>query len=158
MQVKIRPLSVEDAKKSYQWRADPTIWVLTGRKPTQEVTYEMELKWIQSVLSRDNELRFAICVGKDLQYIGNVQLTSMTDIEAELHIFIGEKCFHNKGIATIAINQMIDYVKEKQLVTTVYLFVNQKHHAAIKVYEKCGFLIDDNSNDDSQFKMYKQLR
>lgn len=88
--VYIRPLAVEDALVSYRWRNDPKIWRFTGSKPDRYITPEMETAWITSVLQRENEKRFAICLCESGQYIGNVFFTNVTNAECEMHIFIGE--------------------------------------------------------------------
>lgn len=88
--VYIRPLQVEDALTSYQWRNDPKIWRFTGSRPDRYITPEMETAWITSVLKRENEKRFAICLCENDQYIGNVFFTDIKNNECQGHIFIGE--------------------------------------------------------------------
>ncbi len=139
MAVSIRLLEEEDAKMSYLWRRDPEIWKYTGSKPTQEITYEIEKEWIKKVLNRKDEIRFAICVGSKNEYVGNVQLTNITKTDAEFHIFVGNKDFHNKGIGTKATNLILNYAAKVLKLEMVYLIVNKNNIAAIKSYEKCGF-------------------
>lgn len=139
MDVSIRPLEANDAKISYLWRSDSEIWKYTGSKPTQNITYEIEKEWIQKVLKREDEIRFAICVGNKNEYVGNVQLTNITETDAEFHIFVGNRGFHNKGIGTKAANLILNYSDKVLKLKTVYLFVNKNNIAAIKSYEKCGF-------------------
>lgn len=97
--VYIRPLQVEDALTSYQWRNDPKIWRFTGSRPDRYVTPEMETAWITAALSRENERRFAICNCEDDKYIGNVFFTDIENNEAQLHIFIGEIKYWGKNRA-----------------------------------------------------------
>ncbi|PVX46612.1 RimJ/RimL family protein N-acetyltransferase [Flavobacterium sp. 103] len=139
MEVTIRPLEENDAKISYLWRNDIEIWKYTGSKPTQAITYEIEKEWIKKVLKRENEIRFAICVGDNNEYVGNVQLTNITKTDAEFHIFVGNKEFHNKGIGTKATNLILNYSDKVLQLKIVYLFVNKENVAAIKSYKKCGF-------------------
>jgi RimJ/RimL family protein N-acetyltransferase len=139
MEVTIRPLKENDAKISYLWRNDAEIWKYTGSKPTQPITYEIEKEWIQKVLKREDEIRFAICVGDNNEYVGNVQLTNITKTDAEFHIFVGNKKFHNKGIGTKATDLILNYSHKVLQLKTVYLFVNKENVTAIKSYKKCGF-------------------
>lgn len=97
--VYIRPLREEDALISYQWRNDPKIWRFTGSRPNRTITPEMEREWIVSVLRRDNEKRFAICLAEDDTYIGNIFFTDIKNGQALLHIFIGEVRFWGKDRA-----------------------------------------------------------
>jgi Acetyltransferases, including N-acetylases of ribosomal proteins len=107
MKIEIRPLVISDASISWKWRNDPHIWKLTGRKWNNEVTKQMEEKWLEAVIINKNEKRFAICVNK--KYVGNVQLTDINKNKAQFHIFIGEKSYWGKGIATEATKLILDY-------------------------------------------------
>ncbi|HEY8895655.1 MAG TPA: GNAT family N-acetyltransferase [Niastella sp.] len=98
-QVYIRPLRVEDALVSYRWRNDPKIWRFTGSRPNCYVTPEMETAWITSVLQRENEKRFAICLCETDEYIGNVFFTDIKNNECLGHIFIGEIKYWGGGRA-----------------------------------------------------------
>jgi diamine N-acetyltransferase len=97
--VYIRPLQVEDALVSYKWRNDPKIWRFTGSRPDRYITPEMETSWITSVLKRENEKRFAICLCENDQYIGNVFFTDIKNNECQGHIFIGEVKYWGKDRA-----------------------------------------------------------
>jgi RimJ/RimL family protein N-acetyltransferase len=140
MKITIRPLRAKDAAISYRWRNNPEIWKYTKSKPDKKITYEIELAWLREVLKRPNERRFAICVGEDSQYIGNVQLTDIDERTAQFHIFIGEIDYHGKGVGTKSTLLILDYAFSVLELETVYLFVNKNNTAAIKLYEKCGFL------------------
>jgi len=136
--VLIRPLCLEDAKISFQWRNDPEIWHFTGKRPDKLITEEIEAEWLSEKLTETNAFRFAIDV--DNQYIGNIQITDIMDREnGQFHIFIGEKSFWGKGIARLAIAQIIRFAKEKLNLKELYLVVNPRHKAAISLYQKCGF-------------------
>ena len=139
MKVAIRPLQEEDASISYKWRNNPEIWKYTESKPDMNITYEIELNWLQDVLQRPNEKRFAICVDDDHQYVGNVQLTDINQGVAQFHIFIGEVVYHGMGIGTKATSLMLDYAFSVLGLNAVYLFVNKNNAVAIKMYENCGF-------------------
>jgi RimJ/RimL family protein N-acetyltransferase len=102
-EVYIRPLRLEDAQMSYQWRNNPKIWRHTLSKPDRHITVEMEAESLARVLTREDEKRFAIC------YIGNIFYTDIRDGEAQLHILIGEQRFCGKGRAYSAVCQILDY-------------------------------------------------
>lgn len=136
--VQIRPLRLEDAKISFRWRNDPEIWHFTGKRPDKLITKEIEMEWLSEKLTEINSARFSIIV--DNQYIGNIQITDIIDKEkGQFHIFIGEKSFWGKGIARLAIAQIIRFAKENLNLKELYLIVNPRHDAAIHLYEKCGF-------------------
>jgi RimJ/RimL family protein N-acetyltransferase len=134
----IRPLELSDAKVSWTWRNDPEIWKFTGNKPGQIVSLEMETLWLQKVLNETNSKRFAIIV--DDIYVGNIQLTNITLLSAEYHIFIGNKNFWGKGISFIASQQLIHFAKKNFTFIYIYLIVDPNNKIAINLYNKLGFL------------------
>lgn len=142
--VLIRPLVIEDASISWKWRNDPVIWKYTGKKPDIYITEEIEKKWLAEKLAEINSTRFAITV--DDIYVGNIQLTNIRENEsAEYHIFIGDKTYWGKGIASLATSQILRYAKNLLRLKTIYLSVNPENFNAIKLYEKAGFKkVNDN--------------
>jgi RimJ/RimL family protein N-acetyltransferase len=152
MKVLLRELKVEDAEISWKWRNDPEVWKLTGRKWSGNVTKEIEENWIRNVLKQEDSKRFAICVGDQELYIGNVQLTNIRNKEAFFHIFIGEKQYWGKGIGSIATKLLLDYAKEELKLNTLKLIVKKSNIPAIKIYEKVGFIIS-RSVDDKNYVM-----
>ncbi|WP_295713868.1 GNAT family protein [Mucilaginibacter sp.] len=145
--VYIRPLVIEDAQVSHVWRNDPLIWVYTGYKPVNYISAEVETEWLRTQLNKTNQARFAICVKELNTYIGNVQLLDITEHDAELHLFIGNKLYWGKGIGYQATVQMLRYgflVKELDI---IYLKVHPANISALSVYEKAGFDITGKQND-----------
>jgi len=138
MKVSIRPLKVSDALISYRWRNDASVWRYTGSKPTHSIDVNKEIRWIQDVLQRPNEKRFAICIDKGY-YVGNVQLTNISNGDAEFHIFIGNINFHGRGIGTQATMLILAFAKDEMGLERVHLYVHPENLSAISVYEKCGF-------------------
>jgi diamine N-acetyltransferase len=147
MKVIIRPLAEKDAYTSFAWRNDPLIWKYAGHKPDRTITVEMELEWIRKVLSRPDEKRYAICVGEEMEYVGNVQLTDMTAEEAQFHIFIGNREYHGKGIGTQATRLILEKAFHEFGLKRVYLEVREQNIAAVTSYGNCGFEIVSKSSD-----------
>lgn len=137
--VLVRPLRFEDALISWKWRNDPEVWEYTGNKPNVIVTEEIEKQWILEKLEECNSVRFAIEV--DDVYVGNIQLTNIVNKEtAEYHIFIGEKSYWDKGVASLATAQIIRFAKNVINLQSIYLSVRPENNSAIRVYEKSGFI------------------
>jgi RimJ/RimL family protein N-acetyltransferase len=141
IKVYIRPLSAKDSSVSFRWRNNPLIWKFTGKKPDKIVTVQDEFEWINNVLSNDDEFRFAICIDSTNEYIGNAYLTNYDEIDkkAELHIFIGEIEYWNKGIGFQVVRLLEKVGVDKLSLRQIYLFVNRENHAAVSLYRKCGF-------------------
>ncbi len=145
MLVEIRPLQKEDALISYQWRNDPEVWKYTGSKPNIKVTPEIELQWIETVLQRIDEKRFAILA--DSKYIGNIQLTAIKEASADFHIFIGDKNYWGLGIATKAMTLLLNKAKNDFNLKKLFLQVNVHNPAAIHLYIKFGFVPISSENN-----------
>lgn len=141
MKVELRELEIADAQTSWKWRNNPEVWELTGRTFDNYVTLEMEEEWIKNVLTKEDEKRFAICVGEEREYVGNIQLTDIKDKEAEYHVFIGEPNYWGKGIGTKATELILTYAFKDLGLKKVYLWVKKENQAAIHVYEKSGFKV-----------------
>ncbi|KQS95215.1 GNAT family N-acetyltransferase [Chryseobacterium sp. Leaf394] len=151
----IRPLIEEDAETSYLWRNDSEIWKYTGKRPMHKVTPEIELDWIKKILSEKSSKRFAILC--DNKYVGNVQLTDITDTNAQFHIFIGDKNYWNKGIASLATYKILHYAKYTLKLEEIYLLVNSDNLSAIKSYKKNNFVSTTHQEKDGWLKMYCNL-
>lgn len=137
--VYIRPLRVEDAAISYQWRNNPKIWRLTGNRPNAYVTIEMETRWIQDVLNRANERRFAICCSDTNDYIGNVFLTDMTSESGQIHIFIGDVKYWGGGRAYTAVMMLLETAFNDMGLNQIITTINKKNMASMALAKACGF-------------------
>jgi diamine N-acetyltransferase len=135
----IRPLRIEDSDVSYKWRNNPEIWKYTGSRSNQLITIEIERDWLSRVLQKTNQRRFAICVNEESHYVGNVQLTDIEEDKAQFHIFIGDRKYWGRGIASKATRLLLIYGFETLRLHEIYLYVHKDNIAAIKLYQKCGF-------------------
>ena len=146
MNILIRPLCIDDAAVSYKWRNNPEIWKHTGGHYSTEITEQIESDWLKATLGDETKSRFAILV--DHEYVGNVQLTDIqVNDTAQFHIFIGNQAYWGKGVAKEATYQILVYAKEVLKLRSVFLEVKAENIAAVKAYEKNGFLVTDSKND-----------
>ncbi|WP_207425891.1 GNAT family N-acetyltransferase [Pedobacter sp. SYSU D00535] len=135
----LRPLSVEDAKTSYRWRNNPEVWSYTKFKAEEQISVEVETEWLQNVLKRKNEKRFAICLKNTNQYVGNIQLLNIADRSAEFHIFIGEPSLWGKGIGKAATSLLMNYAFNKIKLSRISLEVKPDNLPGVAVYTRMGF-------------------
>jgi RimJ/RimL family protein N-acetyltransferase len=138
--VYIRPLQIDDAKVSYQWRNDPKIWKFTGFKAKHPITLDIETAWLTDVLKREDEKRFAICTVEDDMYIGNVHFANIKGTTAELHVFIGNVKYWGNDRAYDAITLLLAYGFEKMGLDAVNVDVNVKNNASLNLAKKIGFI------------------
>ena len=139
--VYIRPLGYDDARTSYKWRNDPDIWKLTGSRPDREIKLEDEQTWIKKVIADETCRRIAIIA--DEVYVGNIYLTGIHDSTAEYHVFIGDKNYWGKGIASAASEQIIGFGRSELHLKSIFLKVHKENNAAIHVYKKMGFVVQN---------------
>jgi len=135
----LRPLVVEDAKVSYQWRNNPEIWKYSRFVPTCTSTEETETRWLTEALERKDQVRFAICIADSHTYIGNVQLIKMNNIDAEFHLFIGDTNWWGKGIGRQSTNLLLNYAFLEKNLQKVSLEVHKDNLPAILIYSSQGF-------------------
>nr|WP_084407182.1 GNAT family N-acetyltransferase [Pedobacter panaciterrae] len=135
----LRPLVLEDAKTSYKWRNNPDVWKFTFFNPKAPITLNAEVEWLEKVLDKKDQKRFAICLTKNEKYIGNVQLINILDQTAEFHLFIGNPEYWGKGIGEKAAKHILDYAFFTLKLNKVRLDVHKENKSAIKIYERHGF-------------------
>ncbi|WEK21295.1 MAG: GNAT family N-acetyltransferase [Candidatus Pedobacter colombiensis] len=155
--VYLRPLSLEDAKTSYQWRKDPDIWVYTEFKPSADFTLEQETEWLRTKLNKENDSRFAICLHGTDQYIGNVQLIDLKDSKGEFHLFIGEKQLWGRGIGKSATKLILKFGFSEKKLESVFLFAHEDNTPALSIYEKLGFVTVSKHNNQLKMVLTKHM-
>ncbi|MDO5509779.1 MAG: GNAT family N-acetyltransferase [Weeksellaceae bacterium] len=146
----IRPLELEDALISYEWRNDPEIWKFTGSRPNRKITKEIETDWISKAINDPFSRRFAIIA--DNEYIGNIQITNISESSATYHIFIGNKNWWGKGVSKLATFEILHFAKEHLNLNTIYLSVSEENIYAIKSYEASGFVKIHNDGNFVEMK------
>ncbi len=144
----IRPLCKEDAFTSYKWRNNARIWRYTMLKPDKHITPEMEFTWLQEVIQRADEKRFAICLSENDNYIGNIYLNNIRDNTAEMHLFIGDIKYWGKGRALEAIRLILQYGFETLHLEMIYSRVNKNNLAAIALGKFLKFGLMEEYYDD----------
>ncbi|WP_432709905.1 GNAT family N-acetyltransferase [Pedobacter sp.] len=139
----LRPLVVNDASTTYKWRNNPEVWKYTLFSPNVTITMEKEKAWLEDILQRPDQKRFAICLTHTEKHIGNIQLIDIEDQHAELHLFIGDKDYWGKGLGTKATKLILDYAFRTLNLKYIKLSVNRTNEAAIKIYTRQGFTRQD---------------
>lgn len=152
-QVYLRPLTISDAKTSYKWRNDAALWIFTKFKTEIPITFQVEKDWLQAKIKLEDEKRFAICIKKNKQYIGNIQLLKINSDSPEFHLFIGEKTFWGKGIGYTATIILLQYAYFNLNLSKIFLEVHQDNLSAYSIYKKVGFKTISNDNNFIKMKI-----
>lgn len=139
-EITFRKLRPEDAEISWHWRNDPEIWKYTGRVHRNYITKEIEQAWIEQELAKEDVNRFAICIGSEQRYIGNIHLTfDESGTAAECHIFIGDKELWGKGIASSAMTWFVDYARKELPLKRLIGKFHKDNEPILKLASKLGF-------------------
>lgn len=134
--VHIRPIEREDLDLLFKWRNDESIFSQLGGGYFPTSKTEMS-KWMDNFSKPDKQnLRFLI------QYketrVGFISLSNINYINgtSELGIYIGEKNFEGKGIASSSLKLIETFARDYLNLRKIKLLVNDNNKAAIKLYEK----------------------
>jgi len=140
--VRLRALTKEDAKTSWNWRNNDDIKYFYSGHPFP-VNIEKEEAWLSNLVESDLPLTsFGIDEIETGNFIGMCFLKNINLINrnAEIAIFIGEESATGKGYAKEATNKTIDFAFNELNLNRIYLYVQEDNHNAIKLYEKCSFV------------------
>ena len=78
------------------------------------------------------------------RHVGNIYLRNIdwTARHGELHIFIADKARRGRGYGSSALRQLIRHAFDTLGLQRIYLFVLKDNRAAVRAYEKCGFVVE----------------
>ena len=120
----LRPLRISDATNNIKWGIGTDLCKCTKETPEQCLQKDIEVGWLSYVLGKTTDKYFAICLNFTDRHIGNVELTNISDHDAQCNILIGEKEFWGKGFATKAVQMVSEfafsYLKLKTLNLSMY--------------------------------------
>ncbi|MEI7489098.1 MAG: GNAT family protein [Chryseobacterium sp.] len=115
MAAKLRPLKIDDAVISVNWRNDSEIRynIMGCRFPVSEIT---EYEWVENTIKTqgDKRLVFAIEDIKDNELVGYVYLDKIDWISgtAWVGVLLGKQAKHRQGIGKSAVTQIINKAKK----------------------------------------------
>ncbi|MBN2136446.1 MAG: GNAT family N-acetyltransferase [Sedimentisphaerales bacterium] len=142
--VYLRSLELDDLEETHKWHNDPALYEsLTG--PFRYVSRGAEKEWLQEKQAYSNrQISLAICLSSNSEHIGNIYLCEIDWIarHAKLAIFIGESKCQSKGYGQAAICLLQKHAFEDLGLSRLYLHVLEDNKRAIRVYEKCGFVVE----------------
>lgn len=135
----LREVRVTDANKQYYlWLNDPAI-----NQYLETRYYPQSLEAIKNFInSQQNNQFFAICCNNTDLHIGNIKLNILSEIHrrADLSLFIGNKDFWGKGIASEAIEQVTQFGFNQLNLNRIQAGIYHPNIASIKAFEKVGFI------------------
>ena len=116
-------------------------------------TEEQELTWVREKLEEKAPV-YSMIEKKSGRFIGNIEFMGLSETEAELGIAItGE--MQNRGFGTEAVSAMVQYGFDYFGLKRVFLRTNPDNARAFHVYEKCGFVEYDRTDEHISMEIYR---
>jgi RimJ/RimL family protein N-acetyltransferase len=134
--LRLGPYNEVCLEKSWFWLNDAEIKRLTM---TSDFTREDQMRFFESLPRRSDYLIWSVLFDDEL--IGAAGLKNHRSGTAEYWGYIGEKDYWNKGLGRC----LVRVVQEKARLAgfhTLDLKVYATNVRAIRLYEKCGFIVD----------------
>ena len=140
-EIYLRALELEDSTTTIKWRQDKEIWNMVGGARYFVSKYK-EKVWVEKTLLNDEVVKLAICIKGSFEIVGIVSLTDFNWINrsAQMHVMVGEKKEWGKGIATMAISQMIEYGFNDKNLNRIYAIILEENIGSVKAFYKNNFL------------------
>jgi len=143
--MELRKLTFEDLPIRVEWMNNPKIY--SSMHFDLPVLLENTIKWFEK--NRTNNQRSDVCFVENEEIVAFGGLTSIDNTlkKAELYIFVNPDS-HKSGIGTQATKLLCQYGFKELCLHKIYLLTNENNLAAIKVYQKCGFVLEGRHRDE----------
>lgn len=149
--VELRPVSLDDYKRQYEWRNDEETVKLeagTGMYRHSHVPLEkIEEEFEKSIIKLDKREagEFSIyTMGETPELIGGIGYRNLHIVarRCTVGIGIGVKEYWGKGYGTDAMKTLVHYLFTTMNLKRVELETWSGNERAIRSYEKCGFVVE----------------
>jgi RimJ/RimL family protein N-acetyltransferase len=146
--VYLRPLEQEDAPALAEWLNDRE--VSRGLLVHRPINQQAEQGYLDEVARSEHDIPLGIVVRDGDVLVGVVGLHALDPRHrhASLGIFIGDKTWWGKGLATEACELLLGYAFGTLNLNKVWLHVVEINERAIRVYEKLGFTLEGTLRED----------
>jgi len=140
--VQIRPWKPEDAAPLAAICNNKKIWLNVRDTFPHPYTIGNAVEWIAFTLSQQPVTNMAVIYNGYIA--GSIGVMTKEDVyrkSIEIGYFLGEQ-YWGKGIATIAVAQLLEFIKSNFNVIRIYAEVFGHNKASMKVLEKNGFHLE----------------
>ena len=144
----LRPMQISDTEKIITWRNKPRVQCnFIYQKPFTE---EGHLHWIHTQIEPGHAVQFIICEKSTDREIGSVYFRDIDKEKrrAEYGVFIGEDDAAGKGYGTQTARLALAYAFDKMGLQSVFLRVFADNIGARRSYEKAGFSLLEEKQED----------
>jgi RimJ/RimL family protein N-acetyltransferase len=138
----LREVRLSDVnERYYSWLNDPEIYQFLE---TRFVPRSLDniADFVKRMDAKENEPFMAICLKENDLHIGNIKLGPINwhHRNADISLFIGDKNYWGKGLATEAIQVVTDYAFHMLNLNKIKAGCHATNLGSMKAFEKCGYL------------------
>lgn len=152
--MKLRKLELKDANRMLEWMHDPEIqkcFRFNTENKTLDDVYEF-IRTAETTPIDGKGIHLAIVDESD-EYLGTISLKEIDAVAKSAEYAISlRKCAQGKGVGSAATKEILRIAFEEFALERVYLNVLADNEAAIRLYEKIGFIYE------GQFRNHLFLR
>lgn len=141
--IRLRALEPDDVDLLYKWENDPETWKVSNtRMPVSKFLLASYIKSCDKDFWESKEMRLII-ENSDRKPIGTLELFDFEPyhMRAGLGILIYEKDDRRKGLATEALNIIMEYAFNELGILQLYANVAESNNPSIELFKKMGFEI-----------------
>ena len=140
-ELKMRILQEKDASLMFELMHSPDMYNFFRFNP-DSITRESIRAFITNSQTSEDNKHFAVVDESD-EYLGTVSLKNIdtVSLNAEFAIILRAKV-RGRGVGTFAVYEIFKYAFNELELHKVYLNVYTDNFAAVRLYEKCGFIYE----------------
>ena len=144
----LRPITDADTQMVLSWRNSDSVKRYFIYR--NDITPEEHQKWLDTKVKCGKVAQFIIHLQDSGKAIGSVYMQNIDHVHknAEYGIFIGDESARGRGCGTDAAKLAVKYAFETLGLHKLYLRVISDNTRAIASYERAGFVVEGNLQDE----------
>ena len=145
----LREVCMADVNKDYeQWLNDPQVNQFLETRFSRQ-SKENISNFVHEKINSHDEILLAICDTQSKSHIGNIKLGPVNwhHLSGEISLFIGNKSYWGKGIASQAIKLISELAFNQYHLNKLSAGAYKKNVGSIKAFQRCGYNIEGEIED-----------
>jgi len=141
--ITLRALEPDDVELLYRWENDAEVWKVSNTcTPMSKFILANYIKTADRDIWESRELRLVIQTAEG-KAVGTIELFDFEPYHgrAGVGIMVYETAERRKGVATMALELIIDYARNQIGASQVYANIAQTNEASLQLFQKLGFEI-----------------
>lgn len=150
IEVQHKEFDASALEKSWGWLQDPELKRLTM---APDIDKESQRKWFENLKTRKDY--YVFCTWHGDKPVGIGGLKHITEKDAELFGYIGDKYYWGKAVAIDMKNYCLDVAKNRFNLESVYTILLKNNTASYKILKRFGYEIEkDIDSDKMMMRLY----